>query len=37
MCLYGFIKSIVLGSEPDSDDEFAVLDKIHDEICPFHP
>ncbi len=37
MCLYEFIKSIVLGSEPDSDDEFAVMDKIHDEICPFHP
>ena len=37
MCLYEFIKRIVLGNEPDSDDEFAVLDKIHDEICPFHP
>lgn len=37
MCLYEFIKSIVLGSEPDSDDEFAVMDKIHDKICPFNP
>ena len=37
MCLYEFIKSIVLGREPDSDDEFAVMDKIHDEICPFKP
>ena len=34
MCLYEFIKSIVLGSAPDSDDEFAVLDKIHDKLHP---
>ena len=31
MCLYEFIKSIVLGSEPDSDDEFAVMDKIQED------
>ena len=34
MCLYECIKSIVLGSEPDSDDEFEVLDQIHDKLHP---
>lgn len=37
MCIYEFIKSIISKHEPDSDDEFAVMDKIHDAICPFHP
>lgn len=32
MCLYEFIRSIVLGSEPDSKDEFEVLDQIHGEM-----
>lgn len=34
MCLYEFIKSIILEHEHDSDDEFAVLDKIHDKLHP---
>lgn len=34
MCLYEFIRSIVLGSEPDSKDEFEVLDQIHDNLFP---
>lgn len=34
MCLYEFIKSIILEHESDSDDEFAVLDKIHDKLHP---
>ncbi len=34
MCLYEFIKSIVLKYEPDSEDEFAVLDKVHDVLHP---
>ena len=37
MCLYEFIRDIILEYEPNSKDEFEVMDKIHDEICPFHP
>ena len=32
MCLYQFIRDIILEYEPNSDDEFAVLDQIHGEM-----
>ena len=34
MCLYQFIRDIILEYEPNSDDEFAVLDQIHDNLFP---
>lgn len=34
MCLYEFIKSIIMEHEPNSADEFEVLDKIHDKLHP---
>ena len=34
MCLYLFIRDIILAHEPDSDDEFEVLDQIHDKLHP---
>lgn len=36
MCLYQFIRDIILEHEPDSNDEFEVLDQIHDNLFP-HP
>ena len=32
MCLYEFIRDIILAHEPDSDGEFAVLNQIHGEM-----
>lgn len=32
MCLYEFIKKIILENEPNSKDEFDVLDQIHDSL-----
>ena len=34
MCLYQFIRDIILEHEPDSKDEFEVLDHIHDNLFP---
>ena len=34
MCLYEFIRDIILAHEPNSDDEFEVLDQIHDNLFP---
>ena len=34
MCLYEFIKKIILENEPNSKDEFEVLDQIHDNLFP---
>ena len=34
MCIYQFIRDIILEHEPDSKDEFEVLDQIHDNLFP---
>lgn len=34
MCLYLFIRDIILEHEPDSKDEFEVLDQVHDNLFP---
>ena len=34
MCLYQFIRDIILAHEPNSKDEFEVLDQIHDNLFP---
>ncbi len=32
ICLYDFIKNIILENEPDSKDEFEILDIVHDNL-----
>lgn len=32
VCLYDFIKNIILENEPDSNDEFEILDIVHDNL-----
>ena len=32
ICLYDFIKNIILDNEPDSKDEVEILDIVHDNL-----